>query len=218
MEGTKEMAKKISPVETRSPIVEELIQENVGKFMTRTVTHYHIGIATEIKGSFLKFERASWIAETGAFGKTCAEGALKEFENFKYPVWVNIKSIVDFTDYPFDLQYDKSFGKGESYTIPKNTPIPITGRNPFEDFLGEQVLTRTVTHYHVGRVKEVRNMFVVLEDATWIADTGPFGKTCANGEIKEFENFKYPVRVNLDAIVDFCAWPFTLPVLNKKSK
>lgn len=202
--GIKAMAK------AKNEKIEALLQENIGKYMTRTVTHYHIGVLTELRGFYGKFEHPSWIAETGAFGQTCAKGELKEAENFAFPAWVNLKAIVDYTDYPFELKFDQT-NKVKPLVYPKNTPIPYLGDNPMEEFIGKKILTRTVTHYHVGIVRETRGQFVALDNATWVADTGPFKLTCAEGKLKEYENFTHPCRVSLEAIVDFTEWPFALP-------
>lgn len=73
--------------------------------------------------------------------------------------------------------------------------------------IGEITFFRSVTHYHSGRVVEVTETDVLLEDAAWIADTGRFSNALeAMENLKEVEPFPGQVGVARGAIVDFC-WP-----------
>lgn len=82
---------------------------------------------------------------------------------------------------------------------------------PFK--IGESYLIRTVTHYHVGRVKEVIGNFLVLTEASWVQDTGRFSECWKNPSVfKEVE----PVTsecffISLNAIVDAGQWDHPLP-------
>lgn len=68
------------------------------------------------------------------------------------------------------------------FTLGKNT-----SQSAFE--VGEVYLIRTVTMIDTGRVVEVNDNEVVLEDAAWIADTGRFADALRSAEFNEVEPF-----------------------------
>lgn len=74
----------------------------------------------------------------------------------------------------------------------------------------DQVLIRTVTHYHVGRVVSIDDRWIVLDEAAWVADTGRFSAALATGSLGEVEPFAGPVWVAVGAVVDMTAWPHPL--------
>lgn len=43
---------------------------------------------------------------------------------------------------------------------------------PFPAKVGDKVFLRTVTLYYLGRVKEITSEYVVLEESSWVQDTG----------------------------------------------
>jgi hypothetical protein len=55
--------------------------------------------------------------------------------------------------------------------------------------LGKNYLIRTVTMINTGRLVEVTEHELVLEDAAWIADTGRFAQALATSEFSEVEPF-----------------------------
>lgn len=77
------------------------------------------------------------------------------------------------------------------------------------------VFVRTVTMYYVGRIIEEVDGYIVLGDASWVADTGRFGEALATGTLNEVERFPNPVWVNTGAIVDITAWHHPLPIESK---
>ncbi len=82
--------------------------------------------------------------------------------------------------------------------------------------VGDKVLIRTVTHYHVGEVEEVDMVFARLKNAVWVADTGRFGQCLEKGTLEEFEPFPNGCCVAIAAIVDVAPWNHKLPVAPKK--
>lgn len=63
----------------------------------------------------------------------------------------------------------------------------VTPEHPFK--IGANYFLRTVTHHHTGRLVQVTNTELVLEDACWIADDGRFSdalKKCEFGEVEPF--------------------------------
>ena len=80
--------------------------------------------------------------------------------------------------------------------------------HPFEG--GEAYFIRTVTYHLVGRVKHVLRDFLILEEASWVADSGRFTQAIADGKLSEVE----PVGmayVSLGAITDAFPWGHALP-------
>ena len=77
--------------------------------------------------------------------------------------------------------------------------------------VGEAVFIRTVTMHYTGRIVDVNDLDVLLEDAAWIADSGPFATAMESGVLKEVEPFPESVSVFLSAIVDVTSWDHALP-------
>jgi len=80
---------------------------------------------------------------------------------------------------------------------------------PFE--VGEAYLFRTVTHIEVGRVKEIVGKFAILEDASWIADTGRYHDCLKVGTFSEVEPYPLYTGLNTDTLINFAPWPHDLP-------
>jgi len=79
-----------------------------------------------------------------------------------------------------------------------------------DDLLGKCFFFRTVTYHLVGKVVKRIGMFLQLENASWIADSGRFMNAIKNGELKEVE----PVGsafINLNTVTDFFPWRHSLP-------
>ena len=82
--------------------------------------------------------------------------------------------------------------------------------------VGDCVFIRTVTLYYVGRVVGFSDTEILLEEASWIADTGRFMQALATGSLSEVE--PYPegiVCVNRTAIIDASKWLHALPRTQK---
>ncbi len=82
---------------------------------------------------------------------------------------------------------------------------------------GEKVFIRTVTNYLVGEVVSVQAIgeqsFVVLKDASWVADMKRFYNTLKDGFPKdaEIEPVTGICAVNVGSIVDVFEWRHELP-------
>lgn len=101
------------------------------------------------------------------------------------------------------------------------SPKAITITAPTPDLpyaIGTNVLIRTVTMFHVGKVAKVTDKFIVLEQASWIGDTGRWGDALKNGTLSEVEPFPKPVAVAIDAIVDVTEWDHALPTAQIPAK
>ena len=97
-------------------------------------------------------------------------------------------------------------------------------RNNSEDCIypiGKNILIRTVTHIQVGKLISVHPQELVLENASWIADTGRFQSCLEKGidniESSEIELFPKDkqVLVGRGAIIDSCEYPNALPTKQK---
>ena len=90
----------------------------------------------------------------------------------------------------------------------------VSPQLPFE--VGKNYLIRTITMVDVGRVTKIVGKFIVMDDASWIADTGRFFECLRKSDVFiEVEPFQHPIFVNTDAIVDATLWPLALPTKAK---
>ena len=75
----------------------------IGKsYLVRTVTYHMLGKLESIKGNFLVFTDACWVADSGRFGKAIKDGELSEVE-FVGDSIVSINAIVDGFPWPHKL-------------------------------------------------------------------------------------------------------------------
>lgn len=89
--------------------------------------------------------------------------------------------------------------------------------------IGTKVFVRTVTMNYTGRVVDLTDRWIVLEDCSWIADTGsgPSGRWATFllkgiGDTSEVE--PYPdgaVWVAMGAVLDISEWRHDLPRTQK---
>ena len=82
-----------------------------------------------------------------------------------------------------------------------------TNEYPIE--VGKAYLFRTVTLYLLGRVKEIKGKFVVLEESSWVADTQRFSDFIKNGKTDDMEIepiYNGVHAVNLETVVDIIEW------------
>lgn len=77
--------------------------------------------------------------------------------------------------------------------------------------IGEAVFIRTITYHSVGRIVNISDKFLTLEDASWIADSGRFHNALRDGTLSEVEPIIGSYRVNIDSIIDVCEWKHPLP-------
>lgn len=80
----------------------------------------------------------------------------------------------------------------------------------YDDFVGKKWYIRTVTYHQVGKCVKRVGMFLILEDASWVADSGRFMQALKTGKLDEVE----PVGdclVNLNAVADMFPWRHDLP-------
>lgn len=85
--------------------------------------------------------------------------------------------------------------------------IDYTGLN---DLVGKKFFFRTVTYHLVGLVTNVMGNFLILENASWVADSGRFMNALKNGTLSEVEPCGIAF-INLSTVVDFFPWNNPLP-------
>jgi hypothetical protein len=83
---------------------------------------------------------------------------------------------------------------------------------PFQ--VGASYFIRTVTYHLVGKVTKIAGGFLVLESASWIADSGRFMQAIKNGSLNEVEPVGDAI-VNSAAITDAFPWKHELPTTQK---
>lgn len=76
---------------------------------------------------------------------------------------------------------------------------------------GDKYLIRTVTHIDVGFVVDIAGEFLVMEQASWIADTGRYHDCLKKGVFKEVEPYPTSVYINMSSIIDAAPWEHDLP-------
>lgn len=81
--------------------------------------------------------------------------------------------------------------------------------------IGKKYFIRTVTMAQVGVLINQDSQFLVLKNASWIADTGRFHDSLKDGTFNEVEPFVEDVIVAKGAIVDATPWKHNLPTGQK---
>ena len=76
--------------------------------------------------------------------------------------------------------------------------------------IGKAYLIRTVTYHMLGRIDRVSGNFLVMTDASWVADSGKFSTAITKGELSENE-YVGDAIVSLNAIVDAFPWGHKIP-------
>ena len=91
--------------------------------------------------------------------------------------------------------------------------IQLTELDSLDDLVGQKILFRTVTYHMVGLVKKRIGNFLILDKATWVADSKRFHNAIMNGfsEDAELEPCGDGVGLNLESVVDFFPWRHELP-------
>jgi hypothetical protein len=78
--------------------------------------------------------------------------------------------------------------------------------------VGNTVLIRTVTFFHVGEVVFLDALEVVLKGASWVADTGRWNEALKTGKLSEVEPFDDGIcSVGRGTIVDAANWSHSAP-------
>jgi hypothetical protein len=77
--------------------------------------------------------------------------------------------------------------------------------------VGECYLVRVAGGYYTGRVKRVSLTEVVLGEAAWIDNIGPYHKALRTGNLQLVDPYPDEVLVSAWCILDAVRWPHPLP-------
>jgi len=81
--------------------------------------------------------------------------------------------------------------------------------------IGEKYFIRTVTMHLVGKLIAVTDKELLLENASWIADSGRFHDALKSGKFDEVEPFINDVIVNQTSVIDATIFDHELPQCQK---
>lgn len=84
--------------------------------------------------------------------------------------------------------------------------------NPF--IIGKAYLLRTVTYHMLGKLERISGNFLVLSEASWVADSGRFGTAISTGELNEIE-YVGDAIVSINSLVDAFPWGHKIPKATK---
>lgn len=76
--------------------------------------------------------------------------------------------------------------------------------------LGKSYFIRTVTYHLVGKLTGIDGDFLLLEEASWVADSGRFMQALQKGALSEVEPVGDAI-VNQQSICDAFPWKHELP-------
>lgn len=77
--------------------------------------------------------------------------------------------------------------------------------------VGKAYLIRTVTMAWTGRVTDLNDAELLLEEAAWIADLGRYHKAKTAADLSEVEPRDTPIIIGRGSIVDAVEWTSPLP-------
>ncbi len=79
-----------------------------------------------------------------------------------------------------------------------------------EDLVGKKWFFRTVTYHLIGMVTKIMGNFLILENASWVADSGRFMDCLKKGTLNEVEPCGIAF-INISTVTDFFPWNHKLP-------
>lgn len=88
-------------------------------------------------------------------------------------------------------------------------PTPKTQAKSFLE-VGKVYAIRTVTMIYTGRLMDISETEMLLEDAAWIPETERWAQFVDDGSHKEAEPYKRPVVLSRGAILDVTEIPSTI--------
>jgi hypothetical protein len=103
---------------------------------------------------------------------------------------------------------DEVYEKIKGYLV---TDIKLSA---YADMIGEKWFIRTITYHLIGEVTGIMGSFLVLKDASWVADSGRFMHTIKDGTLNEVEPVGDAI-VNIESITDAFPWRHECPRLQK---
>jgi hypothetical protein len=86
-----------------------------------------------------------------------------------------------------------------------------TETDPLAEYLGSNVIVRSVTHYYTGKLMGYDDKWLVLHDAAWVPDTGRWAEALATGKVTEVEPYPRECLVGVGGVIDISPWTHDLP-------
>ena len=83
--------------------------------------------------------------------------------------------------------------------------------SPWPWIVGKQYFIRTVTMHIVGELVAITDKELLMEHASWVADSGRFNNALKTGVLDEVEPFINDVIVNRNSVIDATWWNHALP-------
>jgi hypothetical protein len=77
--------------------------------------------------------------------------------------------------------------------------------------INQNYFIRTVTYFFTGKLIEVLEYEIVLEEAAWIPDTGRYSDSFKTGEHSEVEPVEGRLIIGRQSIIDCTEWQKSLP-------
>jgi len=102
----------------------------------------------------------------------------------------------------------------ENLTLKQINEINKLSKNcnkPHPYKIGQNYFIRTVTYFFTGKLVEVLDYEIVIEDAAWIPDTGRYSDSFKTGEHSEVEPIEGKLIIGRQAIIDCTEWNKPLP-------
>ena len=100
--------------------------------------------------------------------------------------------------------------------IPSLTGVGFIPKCGYKAVLNKKLFIRSVTHYYTGFLKEIYHDLLLLEDVSWIPDTGNFSEALKTGNFSEVEPFfEKETRVMRGGLIDCSEYGFELPLTQK---
>jgi hypothetical protein len=92
--------------------------------------------------------------------------------------------------------------------VRKDSVLPLQNNTEtFPYVIGKLYFIRTVTFYYIGRLLAVTSAELIVDQCSWVADTGRFADALKNGTISENEPFPDgQVIIGRGTIVDAHVW------------
>jgi len=81
----------------------------------------------------------------------------------------------------------------------------------YEDMVGNSYFFRTLTYHLIGTIRKKVGLFFVLDDASWVADSGRFMQAIQKGKLDEVEPTCNGHMINIEACVDIIPWKHNNP-------
>ncbi len=80
---------------------------------------------------------------------------------------------------------------------------------------GDKIFTRTLTFHYIGEVVEDNQDHIVLNNCSWVADSGQFTSSIKDGSLSEVEIIGNGVKILKANMTDCIPWVHELPKTRK---